>query len=151
GHVINLFSMCYDRGSKIVRMIEDRLGEAAFFDFMRHIYCKYYFRMLRVADFQHELEAWTGQSWEEFFQHWLYSGDMTDWCIEKVNIEAADGSDSWLCRSLPNSWKHCSGPCKVTVILHQKAQYNEATVLGFCLSDDGGCQVRVPIQPHAQH
>ena len=75
--------MTYDRGSKIVGMIEERLGEAAFLDFMRHVYGKYQFRILRVADFQRELEAYTGQSWEEFFQHWLYGTGVCDWAVEK--------------------------------------------------------------------
>src|SRR5262245_57295313 len=44
GHVINLFSMTYDKGAKIVGMIEDRLGEAAFFDFIHTLYDKYYFQ-----------------------------------------------------------------------------------------------------------
>jgi hypothetical protein len=151
GHVVNLFSMCYDRGSKVLGLIESRLGEVAFHEFIRHIYCKYYFRILRVADLQCELEAWTGQSWQEFFQHWLYSGDMTDWCVEKVDIESADNSDGFLCRCLPCRWKPCSGPVKVTVLLHQKAQYNEATTLAFCMADDTGSQVRVPIVPQAKH
>src|SRR6516165_12764967 len=87
GHVVTLFSMCYDRGSKIVGIIEDRLGEAAFLDFMRRIYCRYYFRILRVADFQRELEAYTGQSWEKFFKDWLYGAGMTDWAVEKVTVD----------------------------------------------------------------
>ena len=63
----NLMAATYDRGSKIVGMIEDRMGEDGFFDFMRHVYEKYQYRILRVADFRRELEAYTGRSWEEFF------------------------------------------------------------------------------------
>ena len=39
-HLVNLIAMTYDRGSKIVGMIEQRLGEAAFLDFMRHRLCQ---------------------------------------------------------------------------------------------------------------
>src|SRR5207237_4396490 len=49
-HLVNLLSMCYDRGGRIVGMIEDRLGETAFIDFMRLVYARYQFRILRVAD-----------------------------------------------------------------------------------------------------
>src|SRR5262249_4384130 len=77
GHMVNLRAMTYDRGSKVVGMIEERLGEAAMLDFMRHVYHKYHFRILRVADFQRELEAYTGRSWEEFFRQWLYGAGMT--------------------------------------------------------------------------
>jgi aminopeptidase N len=63
-HLANLLSMCYDRGGRIVGMIENHLGESAFLDFMQIIYARYSFRILRVADFQHELESYTGRSWE---------------------------------------------------------------------------------------
>ena len=91
GHLANLLSMCYDRGSRIVGIIEDRLGESAFFDFMRIVYKRYQYRILRVADFQRELESYTGQSWEDFFQNWLYGAGMTDWCIEDVRCETVKG------------------------------------------------------------
>ncbi len=81
GHVVNLFSMAYDKGSKIIGMIEDRLGEAAFIDFMRTIYAKYYFKVIRVADFQEELEAYTGRSWAAFFHDWMYGSGLCDWSV----------------------------------------------------------------------
>src|SRR5262249_34756327 len=37
GHLANLFNMCYDKGGRIVGMVEDRLGESAFLDFQRLI------------------------------------------------------------------------------------------------------------------
>jgi hypothetical protein len=169
GHLVNLFSMCYDKGSRIVGMIEDRLGPAAYLDFMRLIYRRYQFRILRVKDFQRELEAYTGRSWEEFFQRWLYGKGFSDWSVEKVTVDdLAGGLDRREPRAsppakCPEDCPHCTRarhhPCKVTVLLHQKADYNEDTVLGICL-DDGkthpkcnveGCpyQVRIPILPAA--
>src|SRR5262249_8895792 len=135
GHVINLFSMCYDKGSKIVGMIEDRLGEAAFFDFMRIIYSKYFFRILRVADFHRELEEYTGQTWEQFFHDWLYGCGITDWAIEKVNVEKISKPEKPddKCEKTPlcalsaiRSAFHArhAGCYRATVILHQKADYN---------------------------
>ena len=56
-NLVRLMAMTYDRGGKIVGMIEDRLGEDGFFDFMRLVYAKYQFRILRVADFRRELEG----------------------------------------------------------------------------------------------
>jgi hypothetical protein len=153
GHLINLLSMCYDRGGKIVGMIADRLGEAAFFDFMRLIYSKYQFRILRVDDFRRELNAYTGQNWDEFFDNWLYKVGLSDWCIEKVKVEpvrhnapAAHHATSFLAAI------HGQPPAReraynVTVLLHQKADYNEPTVLGFCLDGGDGYQIRIPIHP----
>jgi hypothetical protein len=160
GHVVNLFSMCYDKGSRVVGIIEDRLGPVAYLDFMRRIYRRYQFRIVRVTDFQRELEAYTGQSWEEFFQRWLYGAGFTDWAVEKVTVEEdrnREPAESW--SSLCHCTREHHRPCKVTIVLHQKAQYNENTVVGICL-DDGkyhpkcnveGCpyQVRIPIMPQA--
>ena len=87
GHLVNLTAAAYDRGSKVVGMIEERMGEHAFFDFMRHVYRKYYFRILRVADFQRELEAYTGHSWDDFFRYWVYGAGMCDWAVDRVEID----------------------------------------------------------------
>ncbi len=152
GHVVNLFSLCYDRGSKIVGMIEDRLGEQAFLDFIRTVYRKYYFRVLRVADFQRELEEYTGRSWEDFFINWLYGKGAADWAVEKVTVEEiTENPGHW------NKWKRWwqrgvgPVPCKVSVVLHQKADYNEQTVLGISLDEDQNFHIRIPILPQAPH
>src|SRR5262249_52441830 len=144
-HVINLFSMVYDRGSKVVGMIEDRLGEDAFFDFIHLIYRKYSFRMLRVADFQRELKEYThNDAWDEFFQKWLRDIGTTDWAIDKVEVEPLrgldNGEESWtdsITEALHHK-AHSKRPYKVTVILEQRAEYDEPTVLGFCLDDGQG-------------
>ncbi len=155
GHLVNLLSMCYDRGGKIVGMIEDRLGEAAFCQFIHVIYARYQFRILRVADFQHELEAFTGQSWEEFFHQWLYGAGMVDWSVEKVKLEPVrekmlrPGYVPSFLSALHGRASDCQRLYRVTVLLHQKADYNEPTVLGFCLDGGEGYQVRIPIEPQA--
>jgi hypothetical protein len=132
GHIINLFSMTYDKGSKIVGMIENRLGTERFFAFMQYVYARYQFRILRVADFQHELETFTGQSWKQFFDRWLYGKGLTDWAVEKVSFAATR-----------------RGACAthMTVLLRQKAEYNEQTVLGIAFDDSGAYQMRIPILP----
>jgi hypothetical protein len=153
GHVITLFSMCYDKGGKVVGMIEDRLGPDAFIDFQHILYQKYKYRIIRVADYQRELEEYTGRSWEEFFHNWLYGKALTDWCVEKVDLEVQGNGghrrvsrcETFLDRLHAGEDSH--QPHKVTVILHQKENYNEQTVLGFRLDDSDGYQVRIPIQP----
>jgi hypothetical protein len=136
GHVVNLFSMTYDKGSRIVGMIEARLGPVAFLDFMHCLFRRYRFRILHVADFQHELETYTGRSWEEFFERWLYGPGLTDWAVEKVHVQRAPK-----CAVSPST--------QVSVILHQKAALDEPTTLGIAL-DDGGYCVRIPLVPQAQ-
>lgn len=156
-NVVGLFSGAYDRGSRLVGMIEERLGEAGTFDFFQLLYKKYYFRVLRVADFQRELEAYTGRSWNEYFTNWVYGKGTTDWRIENVTIQprAADGSNqseitwaSWLPSFIPRPVSPHG--YTVSVILQQKAQIDEPTSLGFQFGPDDQYPMRVPVIPNVQ-
>src|SRR5262249_1646627 len=131
-HLFNLFSMCYDKGSRIVGMIEERLGETAFHDFIHIVATRYRYRILRVADFQRELEEYTGQSWQEFFDNWRRGCGLCDWAVEKVQLRKEEGG------------------CHATIILQQKAEYNEPTTLGISLCKDDHYCIRLPIDPQAQ-
>jgi hypothetical protein len=159
-HLGNLMAMTYDRGSKIVGMIEQRLGEAAFLDFMRLVYSKYQFRILRVADFQRELEAYTGRSWDAFFQDWLYGSRNTDWAIGKVEIERQETGEKIKDRIYsvipPVLWPESAAtqpttsPVRVRVWVEQRGDTNEPTVLGFRLANQKGYQIRVPVADLAE-
>ena len=144
GHLANLSAYAYDRGSKIVGMIEERMGEAAFLDFMRGVYQKYQYRILRVADFQRELEAYSGQSWEEFFRHWLYGTGMCDWSVQNVEIEGRSKYSVFSPKGKREDPRHA---VKAVVTLRQRGGINEPTVLGFRLDDGKNYQVRIPIMP----
>ncbi len=156
-HLVNLTAAAYDRGSKVIGLIEERLGEQAFFDFMRHLYRKYHFRILLVKDFQAELEAFTGQSWHDFFQQWVWGSGMCDWAVASVEV---DDQSPWrsrlLCANSPtppgesSSPAGCSADAPVKVVVHLKQQggFNEPTVLGIRLAGEKtGYQIRVPIFP----
>src|SRR5581483_738529 len=141
GHIANLFGMCYDKGSKVVGMIEDRLGPDGFVAFIHRLHDRYRYRIIRVADVQRELEEFTGHSWDEFFKRWLYGPGLCDWAVDKVTIEPVPGAEG----------------CKATVLLSQRGDYCEPTTLGFCLDACGKkdderlpYQVRVPILPQAE-
>jgi hypothetical protein len=160
GHLVDLFNHCYDMGARVVGMIEERLGPTAFLDFHRLIVSRYRYRILRIADYRRELEAYTGQSWQEFFHRWLYGTGLSDWALEKVTIEAPPrcrcaapwcGLLGWrrnliLCRA---QGPEAAPVYRVTVWLRQKAEYDEPTTLGFALPDCPGYPVRVPILPQA--
>ncbi len=138
-HLVNVYSMCYERGGKVFGMIEERLGAPRFIDLLRRLYDKYYFRVLRVGDLQRELEELTGESWQQFFQSWVYGAGMTDWCVESVHIDDEGGPGR------PGAHR----PCKVRVVLRQKGECNEPTVLGFNLTGGDGFEVRLPVIPQA--
>ncbi len=142
-HLANLTAATYDRGSKVVGLIEQRMGEAAFLQFMQGVYRKYQFRILRVADFQKELEDFTKHSWDDFFTHWVYGTGQCDWAIERVEIDEQKSSVFRLKRSQRGE------PVRVVVYLKQQGGFNEPTTLGFRLQDGNDYQVRVPILPDA--
>jgi hypothetical protein len=144
GHVVNLFSLCYDKGSRIVGIIEDRMGECAFLDFFRRVYCRYQYRILRVADFQRELEEYTGQRWDEFFAKWLYGPGITDWAVAKVRLDPAPQ-----CRLRRALGDGAPTPTHAVIWLEQRAECSEATVLGISLPGHEGYCIRIPIVPRA--
>ena len=149
--LFGLFTGAYDRGSKVFGMIEDQLGETSFFDFIRSLVSKYAWRVLQVKDFRMELEAYTGRDWGEFFERWVYGKGMTDWAVEKVEIEAPDGTrihhwDRLKDRILGNTPEPARN-YSASVIVHQKGEYLEPTVVGFTTAQPGfeGVTVRVPV------
>lgn len=130
-HIYDLFAGAYDRGSRVFMMIEDRLGEAAFLDFTRQLVRKYSFRLLHSADLQRELEEYTGRSWNEFFQNWVYGSGVTDWKV--VSVHSGQSSDG----TVP----------AVEVTMKQTREIDEPTVLGVKLKGTDGYTIRIPITP----
>jgi hypothetical protein len=154
-HLVNLSAMTYDRGGKIVGMIAYQLGDAAFYDFVRLLYRRYYFRILRVADFQRELEEYTGRSWQQFFQDWLYGKGMTDWEVEKVEIYDLSGQHrSYHGRrgflgALRARRTAAPAPCRVVVHVRQRGDILEPTFLGISLDETEAYAIRLPLVPQA--
>jgi hypothetical protein len=144
GHVYGLFTGAYDRGSKVYGMIEDRLGEAAFLDFIRLLVAKYGWRTLRAADLKRELEAYTGRDWTEFFDRWVYGKGITDWEVRSVAVE---NEAPLLARQLPLTG--AVGNRHTTVILRQNREFTEPTVLGIRFKGQQGYPVRIAIDPAA--
>lgn len=156
-HVVNLFSMCYDKGSRILGTIEERIGETAFLDCMRLLYRHYQYRILRVADFQRELEGYTGRSWDPFFKDWIYGKGVTDWAVEKVEVEPPPQCREqgwparwWRKKKTEATDRSARLPWGVVVWLRQKADITEQTTVGFALPGCEGFPIRVPILPRAK-
>jgi hypothetical protein len=152
-HLPNLMAMTYDRGGRIVGMIEEQLGHDGFLDFMMKLRCKYEYRILRVADYQRELEAYTGRSWEDFFQNWLYKTAMTDWCLESVRVEpvvSESGGGARTCVSFFSAFCGKDRPHHATIVVRQKGECSEPTTLGIRLGDGSAYQIRLPILPGSE-
>jgi hypothetical protein len=152
-HLFGLFTGAYDRGSKVFGMIEDRLGEAAFFDFISALVKKYSWRILSAAQLRAELEAYTGRDWGEFFERWVFGKGLTDWEVERVTAEwtRADGPRlSALERRFPTLTSGDSASnyrWTVSAVVKQSREFTEPTVLVF---SSGNSEVRVPIGPFTE-
>ncbi len=143
GHLVNLFSNCYDKGARIAGMIEERLGPEQFLAFCKIVFQKYQYRILLVADFHKELEEFTKNNWDDFFRDWLYGKGLSDWAVDKVEI-----LDRPCCIRRP--WElakrgQATGETKVVVMLSQRAEYSDPTWLGFALPGSSGYPIRVLI------
>src|SRR5207244_594197 len=85
---------------------------------------------IHLADYQHELEADSGHSWEEFFQNWLYKTAMSDWSVERVEMHTLPEGRSRL--SAPDFLAALIGsdqPQHATIFLKQKGECSEPTTL----------------------
>ncbi len=150
--LFGLFTGAYDRGSKVFALIEDRLGEAAYFDFIHTVTTKYAWRMLQVKDFRAELEAYTGRDWGEFFETWVYGKGLPDWAVERVEVKRADGTpisrwDRLRERIVGRERLPAGTSYTASVIVHQKGEVFEPTVVDFTSTRPGfeNASVRVPV------
>jgi hypothetical protein len=144
--VYGLFTGAYDRGSKAIGMIEDRLGEAAFLDFARTQVAKYSWKVYRTADFKRDLEDYTGRDWTEFFDRWIYAKGVTDWEVKDVVVSYPGGPrvTPW---NRPMFTPSTSQRFITRVIVKQKGEFTEPTMV--CIESGGpgygGAKVQIPV------
>ena len=127
GHIHNLFFLVYDKGARIVGMIQHRLGRERFFGFLRLLYAEYKFRILRADDFQKLLEDYSGESWDQFFNDWLRSGRTCDWKIASVDTVQEGGRFRTVARVVQTG--EISEPIEVTLHLASSGNAKADTVI----------------------
>ena len=76
----------YTRGKLVLLAIEREIGTQRMNKVLRTYYQRYKFKHPSTTDFQHVLEATTGQSWAPFFKQFVYGGAMLDYEAEKIQI-----------------------------------------------------------------
>jgi hypothetical protein len=63
--------MTYSKGSLVLRMLRDRLGEDTFRRGLREYYDRFEFRQVTGEDFENVMEDVSGQSLDDFFRRWI--------------------------------------------------------------------------------
>ena len=122
------------------------------------IYKKYQYRILRVADYQHELEAFTADThgdWDRFFKQWLYGVGLSDWAVEKVEVHdcVSPLCPTWLpaarskpfCRSATIRRIRCVSRCISSNAARSRSGPRSASRCPVAT----GYPIRVPIIPDA--
>jgi hypothetical protein len=130
GNLGAVFSLAYDRGGKVINMIENRLGSDRFLAFFRQEYAKFAWKTFTYAEFRDDLIAFDpGNDWARFLDGWLIEHADNDWAVERVRVGKDDG------------W---SPTIPVTIELKQRGVMLEPTVL---LCRVGDRDLRVTIWP----
>ncbi len=62
----------YSKGSIVLHMLRQRLGDEAFFKGVREYVQRFKFREVETDDFRRVMEEVSGQSLERFFEQWVY-------------------------------------------------------------------------------
>jgi hypothetical protein len=127
-----LWGLAAERGGKVFTMLESRLGEDAFRSFTHRLADHYRGRILRTADMERELAEQTGYPWDDFFRAWIYGRGATDWAVENVEIA-----------------RNVNATQRVVVMVQQKGEITEPTVLAVRLAGDSDYTLRLPIDPAA--
>jgi hypothetical protein len=66
-------AMTYSKGSLVLRMLRDELGEDVFRRALREYYERFRFRQVTAHDFQAIMEAVSGRDLDDFFRRWIWT------------------------------------------------------------------------------
>jgi hypothetical protein len=79
-----IFSLTYGKGSRIVAMLKEVMGETAFREVFQRIYRDYQYRNLSLDDFIRLCEEVSRQDLSRFFAQWLYGQGVLDYAVSGV-------------------------------------------------------------------
>jgi len=65
-------SHTYPKGARVLHMLRQQLGDAAFFDTLKHFLHRYAFEPVDTGDFIRSVKTVTGQNLDWFFDQWLF-------------------------------------------------------------------------------
>jgi aminopeptidase N len=68
-------SMTYTKGSLVLRMLRDLLGEDTFRAGMRLYYQRFRFRQVTGYDFKNVMEEVSGRDLDHFFRRWIETAE----------------------------------------------------------------------------
>ncbi|CAM3987432.1 M1 family metallopeptidase [Cohnella lubricantis] len=81
----------YLRGKLVLQAIEKQVGEKTMSKIMRYYFQRYRFKHPSSTDFQKAVEAVTKGKWSDFFQAYVYNGQMADFAVQSIQSSPAPG------------------------------------------------------------
>jgi hypothetical protein len=83
----------YTRAKLVLYAIEKEIGSDAMSKVMKSYFQRWKFKHPDTADFQTSLEQKTGRSWKEFFDQYVYGGQMADYEVAGIRVDrTGDGT-----------------------------------------------------------
>lgn len=105
----------YIRSKLVLRAIEREIGEKMMRRVMQTYFNQWKFKHPSTADFQKTLESVTKQSWDEFFDQFVYGDQMVDYAVEQIEpLETEDGKYAYRVAVSSRGGKH--GPVHVRFV-----------------------------------
>ena len=80
----------YYRAKLVLLAIEKQVGEKTMQRIMKTYTQKYRFRHPTTADFQHIVEQVTNRKWTDFFNQYVYGGQMADFAVESIDTRTTE-------------------------------------------------------------
>ncbi|NMO97898.1 M1 family metallopeptidase [Paenibacillus lemnae] len=77
----------YTRGKLLLQDIERQVGESVMHKIMLTYAKAYRFKHPATSDFQSVVEQVTGQSWQDYFDHYVYGDDMADVAVQHIEVK----------------------------------------------------------------
>ncbi|RUS47259.1 M1 family metallopeptidase [Cohnella sp. AR92] len=81
----------YMRAKLVLKAMEKQVGDKTMNRILRTYFQKYKFKHPSSADFQKVVESVTKDKWGDFFQAYVYQGQMADFAVESIHSVPQDG------------------------------------------------------------
>ncbi|MFW6078710.1 MAG: M1 family metallopeptidase [Gemmatimonadota bacterium] len=89
-------TMSYGKGSAVLYMLREHVGEDVFREAMREYYDRYRFRHVTEDDLKAVVEDASGEELDWFFEQWLHTAETLDYAVVDAATERA--GDGWRTR-----------------------------------------------------
>ncbi|MNS18380.1 Peptidase family M1 [compost metagenome] len=82
----------YTRGKLVLLGIERQVGTSTMNRILARYSAKYRFKHPTTSDFQRIVEQVTGRSWKDYFNQYVYSGQMTNYSVDSITVSPVQTS-----------------------------------------------------------